>query len=150
MRVVVRADATAAGGVGHVMRAVALAEALRARGDTAVLVGDVAEPLAERACHAVRLEVVAPGAAHGLDQGGVEALAVLAHRLGADVLHVDHYGVSDAMHAACRARGLPVSTMADGAHGLRPADLVVDPTLGATGDGRARLGGWLMPRCGTG
>jgi len=141
MRVVVRADATDSGGVGHVMRAVALAEALRTRGDTAVLVGEVAVPFAERACRAAGLEVVAPGPAHGLDRGGVEALAVLARRLGADVLHVDHYAVADSLQAACRERGLPVSTMADGVHGLRPADLVVDPTLGATGDGRARLGG---------
>lgn len=141
MRVVLRADATASGGVGHVMRAIALVEVLHARGDEAVLVGDVAVSLAARACRAAQVEVVASGSAHGFDDAGAEALADLARNLGADLLHVDHYGVTDGMLAACRARGLPMSTMADGSFGLRPADLVVDPTLGATGDGVARLGG---------
>ncbi|VTR76211.1 bifunctional UDP-2,4-diacetamido-2,4,6-trideoxy-beta-L-altropyranose hydrolase/GNAT family N-acetyltransferase [Cellulomonas hominis] len=119
MRVLLRCDASAGSGVGHLVRCLALAEAARSRGWDVALLGDVDAPLGRRLVAGAGLTVLpAPD-----DPAG---LVVAAAR--ADVLHVDHYGVAGDL----RTPGGPlVSSMEDGTFGRRPADVVVDSTLGA-------------------
>ncbi|WP_432456760.1 GNAT family N-acetyltransferase [Cellulomonas iranensis] len=122
MRVLLRCDASAGSGVGHLVRCLALAEAARARDWDVVLLGDVDAPLGRRLVAAARVEVrPAPADLP-------RAVREQPDLVGADVLHVDHYDV----HGDLRRAGGPlVSSMEDGTFGRRPADVVVDSTLGA-------------------
>lgn len=134
MRVLLRCDATTSGGVGHLVRCVAVAEAARGRGLQVTLAGNFEVPLAHRLIGVAGLTVVPE------DGASVAALA-RAHRV--DVVHVDHYGVPD-VRAAVHSAGALLSSMEDGEYGRRPADFVIDPTLGAEStdrpaDGSAQL-----------
>ncbi|RMI13275.1 bifunctional UDP-2,4-diacetamido-2,4,6-trideoxy-beta-L-altropyranose hydrolase/GNAT family N-acetyltransferase [Cellulomonas triticagri] len=122
MRVLLRCDASAGSGVGHLVRSLALAEAARDRGWPVALLGSVDAPLGRRLVHAAGLPV--------LPAGPLDAAAVA--RLDADVLHVDHYGVDGDL----RGHGPLVSSMEDGTFGRRAADVVVDSTLGAETEDR--------------
>jgi spore coat polysaccharide biosynthesis predicted glycosyltransferase SpsG/RimJ/RimL family protein N-acetyltransferase len=123
MRVALRSDASAGSGVGHLVRSLALAEAAVARGWEPVLLGAADAPLAQRLTAAAAVPVLPAPA----DPRGWPAAAG-----GVDVLHVDHYDVPGDL----RAEGLLVSSIEDGAFGRRPADVVVDSTLGAEVAGR--------------
>ncbi|HEY0216250.1 MAG TPA: bifunctional UDP-2,4-diacetamido-2,4,6-trideoxy-beta-L-altropyranose hydrolase/GNAT family N-acetyltransferase [Cellulomonas sp.] len=119
MEVLLRCDASAGSGVGHLVRCLALAEAAGARGWSAVLLGTIDAPLGRRL-------VAAAGAP--VRDAPAEPGDLLAAAAGAGVLHVDHYGVAGDL----RAPGGPVvSSVEDGTFGRRPADVVVDSTLGA-------------------
>lgn len=124
MRVLLRCDATAAGGVGHLVRSVALAEEVLVRGGEAVLAGAVEVPLAARLVAELGAQVRAAA-------GDAAGLARLAAEVGADVVHVDDYQAGD-VRAVLAGAGVVTSSMEDGAFGRRPADVVVDPTLGGT------------------
>ncbi|MET0433250.1 MAG: bifunctional UDP-2,4-diacetamido-2,4,6-trideoxy-beta-L-altropyranose hydrolase/GNAT family N-acetyltransferase [Cellulomonas sp.] len=127
MRAVLRCDASAGSGVGHLVRCLALAEAAGSRGWDVTLLGDVDAPLGRRLVAAAGVAVrPAPADLRRalLDDPGLAT---------ADVLHVDHYDVAGDLRTA---GGPLVSSMEDGAFGRRPADVVVDSTLGAEGAGR--------------
>lgn len=132
MRVLLRCDATATSGVGHLVRCVALAEEVLARGGQVAFAGAVEVPLAQRLVAALEVDgagvdvVPAPSDATGL--------ARLARDVGAAVVHVDDYAAGGDLRPALAAAGVTLSSLEDGAFGRRPADVVVDPTLGATGD----------------
>lgn len=122
--VLLRADATEEGGAGHVVRALAVAEAVRDSGGDVVLCGRVDTPLARRLVGAAGIEVVAPVPA--------ARVAALAAAVGADVVHVDHYGADVVpLGRGWAGEGVLVSSIEDGVFGRRPADLVVDPTPGS-------------------
>lgn len=121
-------DAGPSVGVGHVMRCLALAEELAARGCTPVFVADVAGlPLAVRQLDARGFGVVPPGS-------GVDAYvaAVLACAPVAVVL--DSYTLAPDVSRRLRASGLPVMAMVDGEPRGHEADLYVDQNLGAECD----------------
>lgn len=124
MRVVLRCDASAGSGVGHLVRCLALAEEVAARGGTSVLVGHIEAPLARRLVAAAGIEVLEPPAA--------DSLLDWSWLQGADVLHVDDY----ALGALGRGDDLVTSSIEDGPFGRRSADVVVDSTLGAEAAGR--------------
>ncbi|TYP89851.1 bifunctional UDP-2,4-diacetamido-2,4,6-trideoxy-beta-L-altropyranose hydrolase/GNAT family N-acetyltransferase [Blastococcus xanthinilyticus] len=118
-----RCDAVPAGGVGHLVRCLAVAEAAVAAGWRPALVGDFRAPLAEELVARSGLEVL----------GGAEApLDRLAGRTGARVVHVDHYATT-APAPGDPGSGAPVvSAVQDGRHGRRPAHVVLDAS--STGD----------------
>lgn len=129
MRVLLRCDASAGGGVGHLVRCLALADAARRRHWDVVLSGALDVGLARRLVERADLRVV-PGAADGA------GLARTASLVGADVVHVDDYGLGPALRDHLRPARVVLSSMEDGRFGRRPADLVVDSTLGAEAAGR--------------
>jgi spore coat polysaccharide biosynthesis predicted glycosyltransferase SpsG/L-amino acid N-acyltransferase YncA len=118
--VLLRCDATDAGGVGHLVRCIALSQAVRAGGGVAVhLSGDVTAPLGRAMLDdsAIRL--------HPAEQDAGRLLG-LAESIGAAVVHVDHYGDFDGLRAAGRARSILTSTAADEQFGRRDADVIID------------------------
>ncbi len=138
MLLLVRCDAGAQLGVGHAVRSLALAEAASAHGHKVRWCGrldDVpwlcADPLLDGSI------VVPP-------EDDPVRLARLATEIGADAVHIDHYGLAGSLRAALGAASLVLSNVEDFRHGRRPADIVVDPNLGAENharpsDGSARL-----------
>lgn len=129
MRVLMRCDASAGGGVGHLVRCLALADAARRRGWDVVLSGTLDVGLARRLVDQADLRVV-PAAVDAT------SLARTASHVGAEVVHVDDYTLGPDLRDHLRAAGLVLSSMEDGSFGRRPADLVVDSTLGAEDAGR--------------
>ena len=119
--VVIRCDASSQGGIGHLVRAISVAEAAHAGGHSVALAGSIDSPFARELVSAAGLQVVP----------AVADLGVLAAEQGAEVLHVDHYGIGTDAAQQVRRSGALFSSMEDGAFGRRPADLVVDPTIGA-------------------
>lgn len=133
MRVLLRCDGGEDIGVGHVVRCLALAQEALHRGHTVSLLGRVEGDLLES------LVAGTPGL-HLLGPAGTGALLTEA-AAGHHVVHVDHYGLGadllDRLSAAPTAHGADrplLSVMADGRFGARPADLLVDPTVGAERD----------------
>lgn len=136
--VVFRADAGIALGNGHVMRCLALADALRARGARCLFVcrdvpGHLGSVIAARG-HAVRL--IAEGLANaGRGDGGCiagDAHATIAAMEGMrpDWLVVDHYRLDRQWEAALRPwcdRILAIDDLADRPH---DCDVLLDQTLG--------------------
>ncbi len=134
-----RCDAVATGGIGHLVRCIAVAEGARAAGWDVGLVGAVDVPLARALVTETGLPVLADG---------TEPLEETARRTGARVLHVDHYTAA----TPPLPRGGPgevgylLSSVQDGRWGRRDADVVLDasPTGRVTAsvvDARVRLTG---------
>jgi spore coat polysaccharide biosynthesis predicted glycosyltransferase SpsG/RimJ/RimL family protein N-acetyltransferase len=130
MRVLLRCDGGGEIGVGHVVRSLALAEEALGRGHAVALLGSVEGPLLVSLTAGVAgLQLLGP-------PGPGTSLADVAFEH--DVVHVDHYDVrTDALPVPPpgpgdgRVVGPLLSVMADGRFGARPADLLVDPTVGA-------------------
>jgi len=123
-------------GVGHVIRSLALAEAAVAAGHVVVVAGHFEGSFVQGQLAAAPVEVVqlaAPLADHDL-----QPVIELVSDRRPDVLHVDSYEAPARLHelvappeAEAERRGVVLSNMEDGGFGRRPADVVVDPTLGA-------------------
>jgi spore coat polysaccharide biosynthesis predicted glycosyltransferase SpsG/ribosomal protein S18 acetylase RimI-like enzyme len=123
-------------GVGHVIRSLALAEAAVAAGHVVVVAGHFEGLFVQGQLAAAPVEVVqlaAPIADHDL-----QPVIELVSDRRPDVLHVDSYEAPARLHelvappeAEAERRGVVLSNMEDGGFGRRPADVVVDPTLGA-------------------
>jgi spore coat polysaccharide biosynthesis predicted glycosyltransferase SpsG/RimJ/RimL family protein N-acetyltransferase len=124
MRLLLRCDASPAGGAGHLMRCVSIAEAARAIGHEVVLAGEIAAvPWAGGLLDALQVDVVAAPPWH-------ELRAWLTGQAFAAV-HVDAYDAPSDLRRQCAAAGVVLSSIEDGTWGRRPADVVVDPSLGA-------------------
>lgn len=119
--VAIRCDASAAGGIGHLVRALSVADAARAAGHGVVVAGSIDSPLARRLLADSGLEVTA----------APEDLEVLAAEQGATVVHVDDYAIGADARDRVHAAGALLSSMEDGTFGRRPADVVVDSTIRA-------------------
>ena len=120
--VLLRCDAVPAGGIGHLVRCLAVAEAARAAGWRCLLVGEVTAPLAREMVAQAGVQVRA---------AGPEPLDALARELGAAVVHVDTYDDLRCDVGAPSA-GVVVSAVQDGRYGRRDAHVVVDAS--AAGD----------------
>ena len=128
--VVIRCDASAEGGIGHLVRALSVADAARAAGHTVVMAGSIDAPLAQRLLAEAGLEVTE----------AAEDLEVLAAEQGASVVHVDDYTIGTEARDQVHAAGALLSSMEDGSFGRRPADVVVDSTIRAERSGRPEDG----------
>lgn len=138
MKAVIRCDATAGGGLGHLGRSVGVAQAAKAAGWEVVFVGSFDLPLARELLEESGAdgEVPAPSAS--------EDLAALAADLGADLVHVDHYGLDDGLRMALTAYGIRLANIEDGRFGRRPADLAIEPTPAAFAAPRPEDGTWRL------
>lgn len=125
MRVAFCCDAGPAIGVGHVMRCLALAEELSARGSTPVFVADLAGVPWARAQVERRGFAAVPPAARYVD-------GVLATAPSAVVL--DSYLLPAEISRDLRHAGLPVLAIVDGDPRGQLADVYVDQNLGAEDD----------------
>lgn len=122
-----RCDATLDGGVGHLVRALAVARAARDAGWSVSLAGEVSSPLGH--------DLLREAAVERVDVPG-EGLVVLAAEQGAALVHIDDYAAAPGARDELARAGVLLSSMEDGSFGRRPADVVVDSTLGAEGTER--------------
>ncbi|TPW77246.1 bifunctional UDP-2,4-diacetamido-2,4,6-trideoxy-beta-L-altropyranose hydrolase/GNAT family N-acetyltransferase [Schumannella soli] len=129
MRVLLRADGTARGGVGHISRVAAVAEAAIELGWTVGFSGRLDTPLARELLSAPEIERM-----ESADSGA--ALAAAATEFGATVVHVDDYVLGRDLRGELTRRGVLLSSIEDGPFGRRPADLVVEPSPPAFADHR--------------
>jgi spore coat polysaccharide biosynthesis predicted glycosyltransferase SpsG/RimJ/RimL family protein N-acetyltransferase len=114
VRVLIHCHGGPAIGLGHVARAAALAEVALDRGHLVAFAGTFAGSLVSERLATLGVPV--------LDAPDLTTY---------DVVHVDTY-LLDGDDVAARAAGVAlVSNLEDGGFGRRPADLVVDPNLGA-------------------
>ncbi len=130
---VFRADASAAIGTGHVMRAIAVAEALAERGHRCHLASaQLPDRLAGRArAAAMALAPLGPDLAIG-DTEDRLATSTLCARLGATAVIVDGLTFTPGYLAGLRADGLMVACFDDTAQrSSLPADLVINASLAA-------------------
>lgn len=120
-RLLFRADAGRATGVGHVMRCLAIAETARKRGDTVAMSGSVDEVgwLSELLA-GNDIEMFEPAT-------DAKDLVELGARTKFDAIVVDHYRLPGDLSGSA----IPVASLVDGNFGARPADLLVDPGLAA-------------------
>ncbi len=126
MRLLLRCDSGGHTGVGHAVRCQALADAARARGHDVVWSGTL---------HDVGWLLDISAALPPEDEP--TRLAALAREVDADAVHVDHYGLSSGLRQRLGATGIVLSNVEDFENGRRPADVVVDPNIGAQRFARA-------------
>lgn len=130
MRVLIRCDGNSSLGVGHVVRSLAVASEAQRRGHQVELVGSFGGSFLTDL-----IENSGVGARRVPEGALTDARSLAIAADGANVLHVDHYGVDAGLLAALRNRGRAggavLSNASDGRHGARPADIAVDQTPGA-------------------
>jgi spore coat polysaccharide biosynthesis predicted glycosyltransferase SpsG len=124
-RVALRCDASASGGVGHVMRCLALAEGLHSEGLDVLLLGDlggITLATSQVRNHGLEIHPVPAGTA-----GLLQTLDLLT----ASALVIDSYTVPAEHYAAARASGRLVIGVVDAAAPDLDADLLVNQNLDA-------------------
>ncbi|MDF5751398.1 glycosyltransferase [Spongiactinospora sp. TRM90649] len=124
-RVGIRCDAGPGVGVGHLVRCVALAEELGARGIEVVFLGDLGG-LSWAAAQLQRRGLPLVPA-----RPGPEALGAQAAALGLDSVVLDSYELPPETGMALRRAGIPVLAIIDGDTRGQSADLYLDQNLGA-------------------
>ena len=112
-------------GVGHLMRCLALAEELTARGQRVCFAGDVQAPA--WAAH----EVARLGATAVPAPADPASMAGLLERLSASAVVIDSYEVDPGVSRQARRHGWPVVVISDGDTREQDADIVVDQNLDA-------------------
>ncbi|TCK27384.1 bifunctional UDP-2,4-diacetamido-2,4,6-trideoxy-beta-L-altropyranose hydrolase/GNAT family N-acetyltransferase [Pseudonocardia endophytica] len=142
MRLLLRCDAGPATGVGHAVRCAALAEAAIEAGHDVFWSGrldgldwlwtglsrtdrDTGTPPHPGAGEADRPGTLLPPA------DSADELVALCREHRIDAAHVDHYLLGPELRDALNPHGVVLSTVEDFHTGRRPADVVVDPNLGA-------------------
>jgi UDP-2,4-diacetamido-2,4,6-trideoxy-beta-L-altropyranose hydrolase len=119
-------------GGGHVMRCLALARALAARGASCAMLAPPAAAGVLDAFAPEGLQRIEIGPASGEEL--VEMTCEAARRWPADVVFLDHYGLAEAEErrlAETRAAVAVIDDLADRPHACR---LLVDPSLGRTAE----------------
>jgi spore coat polysaccharide biosynthesis predicted glycosyltransferase SpsG/RimJ/RimL family protein N-acetyltransferase len=131
MRILLRCDGGGSLGVGHVMRSLALAEAAVAVGHEVVVAGHFEGPFLGGQLAAAPVEVVE--LALSVAGAGSQSLVDMVRRQRPDVIHVDSYDDTRPFADVAVSAGVEavISNMEDGTFGRRPADVVIDPTVGA-------------------
>jgi spore coat polysaccharide biosynthesis predicted glycosyltransferase SpsG/RimJ/RimL family protein N-acetyltransferase len=141
VRLLARADASAHGGFGHVVRTLAVLEQARARGHQVLLVGDVPDGW-------VIGELDRLGIEHRRAVPAWHELAEVAAEWGAHAVHVDDYEAPADLVDGLRAAGVLLVNVEDGSWGRRPADVVMDQTWGAEREDRPDDGTAVLLRGG--
>lgn len=136
MRLVICAAPVAKAGAGHLGRAIAVAEEAATRGWPVRLVRDPGAP--------TWLTSLAEASGARLIDPGPPAELLRAD--GDEVLLVDGYAFDRRLRTEVHARGGRLVNIEDGAYGRRPADLVIDPGLGAEQSRRPDDGSALVLR----
>lgn len=146
MRILVLCDGGGPIGVGHVIRSLALAEASVAAGHSVVVAGHFEGSFVRGQLALAPVEVVQLAAPKA--DGDLQPVIDLVRTLRPDVLHVDSYeapgllgelvvspgvmpGFGILALGSQAAGNVVLSNMEDGSFGRRPADVVIDPTIGA-------------------
>ncbi|MEV6031843.1 hypothetical protein AB0L65_11875 [Nonomuraea sp. NPDC052116] len=124
-RVGFRCDAGVRSGVGHLVRCVALAEELRARGVEVTFLGEVRGSAWARAQLRERGLPLVPAPEEPA------RLVALARELRLDAAVLDSYELPEGTGAALRGAGLTVLAIVDGDPLGQEADLYLDQNLGA-------------------
>ncbi|MDX3106392.1 PseG/SpsG family protein [Nonomuraea angiospora] len=125
IRVGFRCDAGVRSGVGHLVRCVALAEELRARGVEVTFLGEVRGSAWARAQLRERGLPLVPAPEKPA------RLAALARELRLDAAVLDSYELPEGTGTALRGAGLTVLAIVDGDPLGQEADLYLDQNLGA-------------------
>jgi len=146
-QVLFRTDASVSIGSGHVMRCLALAEALRTRGWTAVFAcgtdpGHLCDLIEKRGFPVVRLTGGTDG---GDTTADAEETGVVLDRIRADWLVVDHYRLDATWEGAVRTHVPHLLAIDDLANRRHVCDLLVDQSLVA--DASVRYDGLVPPDC---
>ena len=161
MRVLVLCDGGGPIGVGHVIRSLALAEASVAAGHSVVVAGHFEGSFVQGQLAEAPVEVVQLAAP--MADGDLQPIIDLVRRLRPDVLHVDSYEAPGLLGELVESPGVQpgfgilalggeaagnvvLSNMEDGSFGRRPADVVIDPTIGAELSPRPDDGSTLLLR----
>lgn len=119
-------DAGPAAGTGHLMRCLALAEELAARGSTVRFVADLTDlPFAARRLAAAGFCWVPPGP---------DPVTAVLGAGAPDAVVLDSYLLPPSVGARLHAAGVPVLALVDGDSPVQPADLYLDQNLGAERD----------------
>ncbi|MHB8140468.1 MAG: UDP-2,4-diacetamido-2,4,6-trideoxy-beta-L-altropyranose hydrolase [Vulcanimicrobiaceae bacterium] len=147
MRIVVRADAGLLVGSGHVMRTLALASALRARGATVTFLsrrrdGDMHDRITGDGFAVWPLESETDAGDAWLGASMQSEIAACTRALhaagGADAVVVDHYRLAAAWERAMRPSARRIVAIDDLADRPHDCDVLVDTNLGSDEHGRYR------------
>ena len=161
MQILVLCDGGGPLGVGHVIRSLALAEASVAAGHSVVVAGHFEGSFVRGQLALAPVEVVQLAAPMADDDR--QPIVDLVRTLAPDVLHVDSYEAPRLLGGLVESPGVQpgfgilalggqaagnvvLSNMEDGSFGRRPADVVIDPTIGAERSPRPDDGSTLLLR----
>jgi UDP-2,4-diacetamido-2,4,6-trideoxy-beta-L-altropyranose hydrolase len=134
LRVVIRADAAPAVGMGHVVRCLALAHELSELGAEVHLASKSLPPVLEQNARQLGLGVSMLG--HGSD---AEATLEILRRLSeVDIVIVDHYGLDEAWERAIRPLAARLMVLEDLASRVHLCDVLLDQNYSAAGADRYR------------
>ncbi len=160
MRILLLCDGGGPLGVGHVIRSLALVEAAVAAGHSVVVAGHFEGSFVRGQLALVPVEVVQLAAPMADDDR--QPIVDLVRTLRPDVLHVDSYEAPGLLGELVESPGVKpgfgilalgsqaadnvvLSNMEDGSFGRRPAEVVIDPTIGAERSRRPDDGStWLL------
>jgi UDP-2,4-diacetamido-2,4,6-trideoxy-beta-L-altropyranose hydrolase len=131
--IIVRADGSAAIGMGHVMRCLALADRLTERGAPVTFVTRAGEPAVLQRAAALGCDVVTLPRRDD-PAGELTALLERAAAIGAKAAVVDVQGFGAAGQAAIRAAGLRLTVIEDMARTGFSADVVLNQNIDARAD----------------
>lgn len=143
MKVAIRADASAAIGLGHLKRCLSLAQALRARGAEVALAWRRIDLDCTPLIEAAGVEPLCLG--EGRVPGElIDARAFLAAVPQAGCIVVDHYALGERWHRVVRARtGAKIAAIDDIADRALDVEWLIDPNLSP--DPGAKFAGLLNP-----
>lgn len=133
-RVLIRADGGGRLGSGHVMRMIALAQALRKRGIGAVFASVLCHPSLRERLEKESIRHVPVAEAEPGDAQDAEQTIALANDLGCEWIFLDGYHFDLRYQKQVRTSGFKVAIMEDNDHcEAWYADLIVNQNLGAEG-----------------
>jgi UDP-2,4-diacetamido-2,4,6-trideoxy-beta-L-altropyranose hydrolase len=132
----IRADASVAGGIGHIVRSLALADAWKDAGGKAILVSS--GPLSVLEALAAGIDFRWLGAQRPSLEDDIGGFLDIAHETGADVAALDSYDLDHTWESRIRRDGLPLLAMDDLASRDHQCDILLDTSIGPENADRYR------------